>query len=532
MEHARERSSKERAERKDRDARACNVEARTGPTLMVPGLAFDGIGNRALLALLRSGQLQRKARVAERSDPREHEVDRAADAAVSGARPAHIAKGNSRSAELQRMTHENEMVAAAADAIGQLHGGRSLDEQTRGLMELRFGESFADVSIHTGHRAGEMADALEARAFTVGQNIVFAEGTFAPETTEGKRLLAHELTHVAQQRARQGSISAPTAQSKPSVSELGDPLEVEADAAAERVVQDRNPSLSVVGGMMVPEIQRQPHDKPKKGQTPRDFTVERDHGRSHSYYIRFPHYIKEEDALQILFAHGKIPEGVVLEYQGVMLGGWTFRLRSTTAEIGPAAFSEFAPILQKHFKPETLSLTPEETESRRKAQEEFLDSRPIYLGGQTVREALTLDQCKDHVVPGQVGKACWGNRAGYFYWVGFDGREGGTVLEVKSSPKSPTIIKDWEWFLSHTPADYVPQARDLPYAATFDPTSKANFTLNETYQLENELKDWEFRQQVFAWANTFASASGAVRKPTIPPPSTYGQVLKIGSTAI
>src|SRR5262245_54793419 len=72
MDHARERSSKERAERNERDGRARTAAAHTGPALMAPGLGLDGIGNRALLALLRSGQLQRKARVAEPSDPREH----------------------------------------------------------------------------------------------------------------------------------------------------------------------------------------------------------------------------------------------------------------------------------------------------------------------------------------------------------------------------------------------------------------------------------------------------------------------------
>jgi len=62
MDHARERSSKERAERKKCDSRQRTVEVRAGPTLMAPGLGLDGIGNRALLALVRSGQLQRKAR--------------------------------------------------------------------------------------------------------------------------------------------------------------------------------------------------------------------------------------------------------------------------------------------------------------------------------------------------------------------------------------------------------------------------------------------------------------------------------------
>ena len=74
-------------------------------------------------------------------------------------------------------------------------------------MESRFGESFADVRIHTGYRAGETADALYSRAFTVGEDIVFAEGEFAPETTEGRRLLAHELAHVLQQRRTVGGVA-------------------------------------------------------------------------------------------------------------------------------------------------------------------------------------------------------------------------------------------------------------------------------------------------------------------------------------
>jgi len=74
-------------------------------------------------------------------------------------------------------------------------------------MESGFWESFADVRIHTGHHAAAAADTLKARAFTVGQDIVFADGEFAPETTEGRRLLAHELAHVVQQRQPVGAMA-------------------------------------------------------------------------------------------------------------------------------------------------------------------------------------------------------------------------------------------------------------------------------------------------------------------------------------
>ena len=80
-------------------------------------------------------------------------------------------------------------------------GGRSLDQPTRALMESRFGDRFADVRIHPSSLGTEPAgDAVQARAVTVGQDIAFAAGEYRPETTEGRRLLAHELAHVVQQR--------------------------------------------------------------------------------------------------------------------------------------------------------------------------------------------------------------------------------------------------------------------------------------------------------------------------------------------
>ena len=80
--------------------------------------------------------------------------------------------------------------------------GRPLDGATRSFMEPRFGYDFSRVRVHSGSIAERSARDLNAHAFTVGNEIVFGPGRFAPETREGKSLLAHELTHVIQQTGR------------------------------------------------------------------------------------------------------------------------------------------------------------------------------------------------------------------------------------------------------------------------------------------------------------------------------------------
>jgi hypothetical protein len=106
--------------------------------------------------------------------------------------------------------------------------GRPLDHQPRTLMEQRFRHNFSDVRIHTDATAAASAQAVGASAYTVGRNIVFDRGRYMPDTPEGTRLIAHELTHVVQQRRL-----ASAADSKSGV-ELGavdDPAEREASHA-------------------------------------------------------------------------------------------------------------------------------------------------------------------------------------------------------------------------------------------------------------------------------------------------------------
>lgn len=77
--------------------------------------------------------------------------------------------------------------------------GQALDINTRAFFEPRFGHDFSGVRVHSDAAAGRSAREVNAKAYTVGHDVVFGVGQFAPETREGRRLLAHELTHVVQQ---------------------------------------------------------------------------------------------------------------------------------------------------------------------------------------------------------------------------------------------------------------------------------------------------------------------------------------------
>jgi hypothetical protein len=91
-------------------------------------------------------------------------------------------------------------------SIPALGAGRPLSDPVRSYFEPRFGKDFSHVAVHTGKQAHRAAQQLNARAFTLGSSIAFAEGEFAPGTADGDRLLAHELTHVVQQRSQSDQV--------------------------------------------------------------------------------------------------------------------------------------------------------------------------------------------------------------------------------------------------------------------------------------------------------------------------------------
>lgn len=106
---------------------------------------------------------------------------------------------------LQRKPSGPSSVDEAPASVHQTlrSSGSPLDLATRAFFEPRFGHDFKDVRVHTGAAAANSAREIDALAYTVGSNIVFGSQRFAPHTSHGQRLLAHELTHVVQQRSSQ-----------------------------------------------------------------------------------------------------------------------------------------------------------------------------------------------------------------------------------------------------------------------------------------------------------------------------------------
>jgi hypothetical protein len=109
------------------------------------------------------------------------------------------------SSSIQRQTAasaspQTESTDQASTALSLLKqdAGLPLDPQSRAFFEPRFGRDFSDVRVHTGQQAAESAHSIQAHAYTAGNHIVFGASQHQPSTPEGKRLLAHELAHVAQ----------------------------------------------------------------------------------------------------------------------------------------------------------------------------------------------------------------------------------------------------------------------------------------------------------------------------------------------
>ncbi len=111
--------------------------------------------------------------------------------------------------------------------------GQPLDASTREFMESRFGHDFSQVRVHTDEQAVESAQVVNAQAYTVGSDIVFDRGQYAPGTHEGNYLLAHELTHVVQQGA--GPVIGTRVNDGLSISDPLDSMEIAAGETASQI---------------------------------------------------------------------------------------------------------------------------------------------------------------------------------------------------------------------------------------------------------------------------------------------------------
>jgi len=189
------------------------------------------IGNQAVQRLFKSGSVQAKLKIGQPGDIYEQEADRVADAVIRMPEPRLHRQAEEKEEEeeliqtkplaeqitplVQRqMEEEEEEILQAKESLGQtqeatpdlescIHalkgGGCPLPESVRSFFEPRFGYNFNQVQLHTDARAAEIARAVNARAFTVGRNIVLGSGQYRQATVDGRHLIAHELTHVVQQ---------------------------------------------------------------------------------------------------------------------------------------------------------------------------------------------------------------------------------------------------------------------------------------------------------------------------------------------
>lgn len=157
---------------------------------------------------------------------------------------------------------EEEELIQAKDASGQtLHvspivqtqihslrgGGQRLSSSLRNFFEPRFGHDFSQVRVHTDAKAAESARAVNARAFTIGRDVVFGAGEYSSESLAERKLLAHELTHVLQQIYSSG-------QSARHVGSVADAYERESDAV---VMSDHSLSPVVKAKLGAGFVQRQ-----------------------------------------------------------------------------------------------------------------------------------------------------------------------------------------------------------------------------------------------------------------------------------
>jgi hypothetical protein len=137
---------------------------------------------------------------------------------------------------LQRATRNSELAIGQHQRVPRIvnevlrSSGQALDAKTRTFMEPSFGHDFSNVRVHADDTAGASARAVNALAYTVGNDLVFAAGQYSPGTAKGARLIAHELTHVVQQ-AREGT----GMQGNLTIGQPHDSCEQEADRMADAI---------------------------------------------------------------------------------------------------------------------------------------------------------------------------------------------------------------------------------------------------------------------------------------------------------
>jgi Domain of unknown function (DUF4157) len=161
-------------------------------------------------------------------------------------------------AAVVQLLHDEDGPAAPSPVLGVVGkgGGQPLDAPLRTGMERALGVDLSDVRVHTDGAAAASAHAVQAHAYTVGNDVVFGAGQYQPGTESGQRTLAHELTHVVQQRS--GPVSGTPTGTGISLSDPADSFERAAEANADRIMSGASSDLhSTASGGGTSSVQRE-----------------------------------------------------------------------------------------------------------------------------------------------------------------------------------------------------------------------------------------------------------------------------------
>lgn len=191
------------------------VPARDPPVVARKAAQLPGLSRSLALAGIHTSGSAGETRgiaVSQPEDPEEREADRVADHIMRSADEScdcggaceQCASESAGGAGLKRMTRPSSPRMHVPDGTSVRRAlssaGSRLDESERAFMERRFGSDFSDVRVHSGAEASSAAASVNARAFTVGHDVVFSTGQYTPGASSGRWLLAHELTHFVQQQ--------------------------------------------------------------------------------------------------------------------------------------------------------------------------------------------------------------------------------------------------------------------------------------------------------------------------------------------
>jgi Domain of unknown function (DUF4157) len=166
---------------------------------------------------------------------------------------------------VQLLGADEEQASPVHDVVGK-GGGAPLDDSVRSDMEGRFGQGFGDVRVHTDAKASASAESVGANAYTVGSDIVFRSGQFNASSAVGQRTLAHELTHVVQQRS--GPVDGSPAPGGINLSSPSDRFEQAADATAAQVMSGQAPATEDGEETAQRVVQRDPTDEVEEEEMP------------------------------------------------------------------------------------------------------------------------------------------------------------------------------------------------------------------------------------------------------------------------